>query len=108
MKFYPTLDETLANRFEPGTDDGVAELRDIVNHGMSGGVSGFIYYHEINEFFNEFETEIEDIMFEIYGDGWLWDQAKETVNMQELRGTIVWAVVENWAFNALDRIQEVA
>ena len=29
-----------------GVEFDTDELRDIVTHGMSGGVSGFIYYHE--------------------------------------------------------------
>ena len=29
-----------------GVEFELDELRDIVNHGMSAGVSGFIYYHE--------------------------------------------------------------
>ena len=106
MKFYPTLDETLSKRFEPGTEDGIAQLRDIVNHGMSGGVGGFIYYYEINEFYNEFENEIEDVMFDMYGDDWLQQIVGESENMQSLRNTLVWAVVEHWAFNAVNLIEE--
>ena len=106
MKFYPTLDETLSKRFEPGTEDGVAELRDIVNHGMSGGVGGFIYYYEINEFYNEFEREIEDVMFDTYGDTWLSEVVGESENMQALRNTLVWSVVEYWAFSALQLVEE--
>ena len=33
-------------------------LRDIVNHGMSAGVSGFIYYNDINRKYAEFKDEI--------------------------------------------------
>ena len=60
MKFYPTLDETLAKRFEPHTEDGLSEVRDISNHGIDAGFSGFLYYHETTSFFNEFEFEIEE------------------------------------------------
>ena len=49
LKFYPTLEETLARRF-----DDIDECRDIMNHGADTGVSGFIYTYEINEFYNEF------------------------------------------------------
>ena len=34
------------------------ELKDIVMHGMSGGVSGFIYYNDINNKYTEFKHEI--------------------------------------------------
>ena len=50
---YEALDE----RF-----DTMDELRDIARHGCEGGVSGFIYAHELREFFYTHEDEIECIM----------------------------------------------
>ena len=106
MKFYPTLDETLAKRFEPHTEDGMAEIRDISNHGLNCGFSGFIYNYEINEFFNEFESEIEDRMFNMYGDGWLVDIANRSSNMQDMNNIVVWSVVEMWCHHVVDVIDD--
>ena len=62
MKFYSTLNETLEKRF---TD--MDEVSDVATHGINSGYSGFLYNYEINEFFNEFETEIENYLEDIFG-----------------------------------------
>jgi hypothetical protein len=49
--------EALNERF-----DNMDELKDIARHGCEGGVSGFIYDHELREFFYTHEDEIEWIM----------------------------------------------
>ena len=94
MKFYPTLQETLARRFED-----MDEVRDISNHGINCGYSGFLYTYEINAFFDEFESEIEEYMFDMVGDGWLVDIANKSSNMQDMINTVVWIVVESWCHN---------
>ena len=40
----------------------VDELCDIVNHGMSAGVSGFIYYYENVKHFDDNDDEIQDYL----------------------------------------------
>ena len=62
MDFKFTLQETLENRF-----DDPDEIRDISNHGITGGFSGFIYNYEIDNFYNEFEREIEDMLIDDLG-----------------------------------------
>ncbi len=101
MEFYSTLQETLERRFED-----MDEVRDITNHGISAGFSGFIYYNEINAFFNEFESEIEDYMFDMVGDGWLVDIATNSRNMQDMINTVVWVVVESWCSTTVNLIDE--
>ena len=49
--------EALDERF-----DNMDELKDIARHGCEGGVNGFIYSHELREFFYTHEDEIEWIM----------------------------------------------
>jgi hypothetical protein len=34
------------------------EIKDVANYGCAGGVNGFIYYTEINEFFDAYEEQI--------------------------------------------------
>ena len=106
MRFYPTLDETLAKRFEPGTEDGLSEIRDISNHGIMGGFSGFIYTHEIIEFFNEFKYEIEsrldDMGLTLYD---LSDSGD--INFDELMTTAVWSVVELWCHIVVETMDEL-
>ena len=92
MKFYPTLEETLYNRF---TDDD--EIRDISNHGALTGVPGFTYNTEINSFFNEYEDEIEDWLYEWMGDNWMEESAiGSQPTFQDSRNLAVWIVVEFW------------
>ena len=38
------------------------DIKDIANHGCSGGVSGLIYYHETSDFYDELRTEIWEIL----------------------------------------------
>ena len=46
----------------------VDQLKDIVNHGMSGGVSGFIYTKDNVAWFNENSDEIEEFLSDWYSD----------------------------------------
>ena len=46
----------------------IDELQDIVNHGMSAGVGGFIYTRECVEKFNENDDEIEEYLSDWYHD----------------------------------------
>ena len=107
MKFYPTLDETLTKRFEPHTEDGLAEIRDISNHGIDAGFSNFIYHYEINEFFNEFESEIEDQLEEM-GFTISMMCKNNPMSFQELRTKSVWIVVESWCHNVVETMDELA
>jgi len=83
------LERALSQRF---TDQD--EIRDIANHGCSGGVSGFIYSSELFEFFNEHESDLEDLMHELGLS--LKDLVKDPDDwtFQEMRETMVWLAVE--------------
>ena len=55
----PVLDRTytlLGHEFD------IDELKDIADHGMAMGVSGFIYYHENTAIFDEHDDEIQDYL----------------------------------------------
>ena len=45
--------------------DDLDEVKDVANHGCGGGVSGFIYYYETSKFFDDYEDEIEEILFDL-------------------------------------------
>ena len=82
-------------------------MMDIVNHGISGGISGFIYTYEINEFFNEYESEIETYYYEIFGDSWLVDSnAAGCDSMDSMRAHLVWSLIEMWCLGKLDELEE--
>ena len=103
MDFKYNLQETLEARF---TDRG--EMEDIASHGANTGVSGFTYTWEINEFFNEFEDEIQDYYYEIFGDSWLTELSHSITSLNELRAKMSWGLIESWCADKLDEETMVA
>ena len=89
-----SFNEFLQERFEgvEGTD----ELRDITRHGLSGGVSGFIYYSELYSLFLDFEEEILDYVTAQTGMTFS-DLAAGCDNLDNLAQKAVWTYVECWA-----------
>ena len=103
MDFKYSLNETLEARF-----DELDEVMDISTHGANTGVSGFTYTWEINEFFNEFEDEIENYYYEIFGDSWLNELSHSITSLDELRAKMVWGLVEMWCSQKVDEEAIVA
>ena len=100
MKFYPTLQETLARRF-----DDMDEVRDVSNHGINCGYDGFLYNYEIDEFYNEFEREIEDMLIDELG--YTYEQlASDATSFQDIRNKCVWVVAEAFCHHKVDLVDE--
>ena len=100
MKFYPTLQETLARRF-----DDMDEVRDISNHGINCGYDGFLYTYEIDAFYNEFEREIEDMLIDELG--YTYEQlASDANSFQDIRNKCVWIVAESFCHHKVDLVEE--
>ena len=89
-----SFNEFLQHRFEgvEGTD----ELRDITRHGLSGGVSGFIYYSELYTLLLDFEEEILEYVVEQTGMTFS-DLAAGRFSIDQLAQKAVWTYVECWA-----------
>ena len=90
-----SFNDYLQERFEgvEGTD----ELRDITRHGMSGGVSGFIYSSELADLYDKYEDEIEQWLDDC---GHMLHDLVDTnhfYTMQELKEKSIWFFVEAWA-----------
>ena len=99
----------------------VDELCDIVNHGMSAGVSGFIYTRDCVDKFNEFDNEIEEYLSDWYHDnmgednyiGVISGSMKEygahamypVCSVDELKNRMVWSYVELKAYEILCEIK---
>ena len=98
------LEEKLDERFEG--DEGIDELRDIVKHGMSGGVGDFIYSSELYEFFEEHEDEIVDLLYDAGMPLCSLVEHDESWTLQHLREKSVWCAVELYAFNRLNNYEE--
>ena len=90
------LIDALAARF---TD--ADEIKDVAKYGCSGGVSGFIYYKEIRDFFNEHEDDIENTIADLgYDIKDLVDN--DTDSVMALINKMVWIVVENYCQEQAD------
>ena len=85
----------------------VDQLKDIVHHGMAGGVAGFIYTRDCVDKFDENDDEIQD-----YLSDWVYDNigngessfkyfAPECEDITQLKNKLVWAYVELKAFDIL-------
>ena len=95
MEFKATLIDTLVARF--AGDVGRQEMNDIHTHGMSCGFNGFIYTSEINEFFNEFESEIEDFYYDAFGSEWIKDSGlADCDSFDAMKCQAVWGLVETY------------
>jgi len=102
MLFYTErLTAALADRF---TDED--EIIDVANYGCSGGVSGFVYYNQTNEFFDDFEDDIEDVCFDILGDDYLSDLATNENSIQGLKNKMVWFTVQQYCSRLVDMMEE--
>ena len=89
-----SFNDYLQERFE-GVE-GTEELRDITRHGLSGGVSSFIYTSELRELFDKYEAEILNYCIEDCGVT-LSDLAVDCIDIDEIAIHAVWMFVEGWA-----------
>ena len=90
------------------------ELIDIATHGMSGGVSGFLYFSETVAKFDEHDDEIQD-----YLSDWVHDNtaggassfsyfAPDAEDITQLKNKLVWSYVELKAHEELMAIKHPA
>jgi hypothetical protein len=75
--------------------DDLDECRDVAQYGCDMGVTGFIYYHETRKFFFEHEDEIENYLYDIYGDSILEELSKKNKSINQLVNAMVWLVVQD-------------
>ena len=88
-----SFNEYLQQRFEGS--EGTEELQDIANHGLAGGVTSFIYTHELDSLYHTYEEDILDIC-EASGVEFP-ELAANCVNLSDLAQNAVWMAVEMWA-----------
>ena len=87
----------------------VDQLKDIVNHGMSAGVGGFIYTSECVEVFNINDDEIEEYLSDWYHDNMGEDNyihamtadRPELCSIDALKTHMLWSYVELKAWDLL-------
>ena len=95
-----------------GEEFDVDELQDIAEHGMSAGVSGFIYYRETTAKFDDNDDEIQDFLSDWYYDCIGGDEgsfayfARKCEDISQLKSTLVWAYVELKAQSILQQLED--
>ena len=87
----------------------IDELRDIVNHGMSAGVSGFIYFHECVDKFDMNDDEIQDYLSDWCHDNGVGQSsfayfAPDVEDITQLKNKLVWSYVELKASDILNTV----
>ena len=86
------------------------ELKDIATHGMSGGVSGFIYTKDLVEWFDENDDEIQDYLSDWVSDNIGDEQgsfayfAPLCEDITQLKCKLVWSYVELKAHEILCQV----
>ena len=95
----------------------VDELKDIANHGMSGGVSGFIYSTELMECYDKHEDTILDCLdasadnageqsgMQMVIDALTSKDEDIYYSMQDVKELAVWMYVEHKAWEILVAIE---
>jgi hypothetical protein len=95
------LHEALTARFTDNT-----EIQDVANHGCAGGVNGFIWNHEVAEFFDQYELEIYDYLNDCELS--MKDFVKDScATITTLKIDMVWCVVELWC-QSMHQINQMA
>ncbi len=77
-------------------------IKDVVKHGCSGGIGGFIYYRETMTFHDEHEAEIWDMLYEDAKDQGLtimeliasFNSQKNVGSMEQFKNLLCWYAVE--------------
>ena len=94
-----------------GHEFDLDQLADITNHGMSGGVSGFIYSSELAHIFDNHEDDIFDLL-DTYADDLGFKSGMNMIinslteddefyTMQDIKEAAVWMYVELTAYDLL-------
>ena len=106
MLFYThELTDALKERF-----DDMDEIKDVAHHGCSGGVSGFIYNQDCNEFFDTHEDSVEDVCYDMLGDDWIATLCKynNITSVMSLKTYAVWFVVEAYCQKVMQDVEQLA
>jgi hypothetical protein len=80
--------------------DDIFLIKDVAEHGCSGGVGGLIYYRETVEFHDDHEEEIWNLLYEHARDEGLKLMdlvariAKDAGSITQLKNQLAWYAVE--------------
>ena len=82
------------------------ELETIAEHGcQSGCASEHIYYSETSDFYDKYESDINDYLSDTFGDDFLFKCCTDCHDMTDMRNKLVWTFIELVAFNYADSLE---
>ena len=102
---FKLMQERLKAALDEHFDD-IELCKDIQEHGCAScAPSGFIYYYETRKFFNEYEEELEEYFYEIFGDDWMeqFVSSKNVTDTATFKNYCVWLMIELYC---LDRVNQ--
>jgi len=94
----------------------IETIKDIVQHGCSGGIGGFIYYSETCAFHDEYEKEIWDMLYDDADDQGItilqmlaqFNGQKDVGSVEQFKNMLCWYAVETVAAQIVNELEEVA
>jgi len=83
------------------------QLRDIAKHGCASGCArDHIYYSETTEFFNKYESDIQDYLRDIYGEDFMFHLVTDCHDMTDMKNKLVWTFIELVASDYMNQVGE--
>ena len=83
------------------------ELSDIAEHGcQSGCASSHIYYSENVEFFDKYESDIQEYLADNFGDDFMFKLVTDCHDMTDMKNKLVWTFIELVAYDYMNQLGE--
>ena len=82
------------------------ELSDIAEHGCQSGCAPYhIHYSENVEFFDKYESEIQEYLADIFGDNFMWELCSDCHDMTDMKNKLVWGFIELVASDYMNQLE---
>ena len=100
MTFSPAV-KSILNTYDS------EELSDIAEHGcQSGCASSHIYYTATTEFYDDYESDINEYLSDIFGDNFMFELCTDCHDMTDMKNKLVWTFIELVAYDYLNSMSD--
>jgi hypothetical protein len=83
------------------------ELSDIAEHGCASGcASSHIYYSENVEFFDKYDSDIQDYLRDVFGEDFMFHLVTDCHDMTDMKNKLVWTFIELVASDYMNQLSE--
>ena len=103
---FKLMQERLKAALDERFDD-IEECKDIQEHGCAScACLDFIYYYETRKFFNEYEEELEDYFYNMFGNDWMkqFVADKSVSDTATFKNYCVWMIIELYCLGRVDQL----